>query len=663
MKPVHRKFNDGDVIFREGEKAPSGYIIVSGMVDLYKVSPRGAVPLGSLRKGDLLGETGLSDRTERMETAIAKGPVTLQQVSREDFLKRTADDPEVAVKIIAKLTRRLHGLADRVADLSGTTLSPRETLPAPIGSDALPLDIHDNETERPGLLDRVLGTFRRKDRAWPHRSAHSLPPRPPAFPSAAQRPLVIAVATLPNDEANAQRDRIVACFKDLPGILIKASDKAVEVGGNDGPLAALAQAGTQARNILRKEDADLVLWGLVDPPARILEIRFTGIQSPEDGRPGQPNALTWLCLPMDFGEDWTALPRAVALAAVEPRTELQARAIATSLPTAVEQARVVGLDPPVAYGPMERAAILSCFGNASAALGHHGRDSNWYELAIDAYGAAIGLLPREADLEWGLLHRAIGICLQSMGERAEAKDLLIQAIEAYRGALEAVRAQDMPREWAGIQSRLGMVLYRVDLEEGNLDSLKEALGCLQGALQVFNRATYPWKWAEVMHNLGQVLQVYGDQARSDEILERAVDACQQAMEIRTFEAAPMLWAATENNMGSALFLLAKHSQRREALEESADSFRSALGTYRMHGADRLAIVAEKNLKRVEDMLKRTGGPRPVIDPGWTERPATVGTDDGEGWDAADRAGPPTQATVAGGGRGPRTATSGGGRGE
>jgi tetratricopeptide (TPR) repeat protein len=662
MKPVHRKFNDGDVIFREGEKSPSGYIVVSGTVDLYKTTLRGAVSLGSLRKGDLLGETGLTDRAERMETAIAKGPVILQQVSREDFLKRTSDDPEVAVKIIAKLTRRLRGLEDRVADLSTSPPSSGESLPVPLAMEsAPPLDIQDNDTERPGLLDRVLGSFRRKPPARSYRPASPPPGR--AAPSAVQRPLVIAVATLPNDDGNDQRDRIVAGFRDLPGVLVKASDKAVEVGGDDGPLAALAQAGTQARRILRKENADLVLWGLVDPPAEIIEIRFTGVQSPEDERPGQPNALTWLCLPMNFGEEWAALPRAVALAAVDPRTEYQARAIATSLPRAVEQARGMGLEPPTAYGAMERAAILSCFGNAAAALGYHGRDSGWYELAIDAYGAAIGLLPREADLEWGLLHRAIGMCLQSMGERAESKDMLSQAIEAYRGALEAIRHQDMPREWAGIQNRLGMVLYRVDLVEGNLESLKEALGCLQGALQVFNRGSYPWKWAEVMHNLGQVLQVYGDQARSEEILERAVDACQQAMEIRTFHAAPILWAATENNMGSALFLLAKHSQRREALVDAGDSFRSALGTYRMHGADRLAVVAEKNLKRVDDMLKRTGEPRPVIDPGWTERPATVGDDDGEDWKAAESTEAPITPTADGEGQDTRTVISGAGRSE
>jgi CRP-like cAMP-binding protein/tetratricopeptide (TPR) repeat protein len=635
MKPVHRKFNDGDVIFREGEKAPSGYIIVSGSVDLYKTGPRGAVPLASLRKGDLLGETGLSDRAERTETAIAKGPVTLQMVSREDFLKRTADDPEVAIKIIAKLTRRLRGLEERVTDLAGATPQPLggETLPAPIGADAPRLDVQDAETERPGLLDRLLGSFRRS--GGDRRPAPA--PRPMAFPGVPQRPLVIAVAALPNDDDHAQRDRVAACFQDQPGVVVKASALAVEVGGEDGPLAALAQAGTQARKILRKEDADLVLWGLVDPPAQMVEIRFTGVRSPEDERPGQPNALTWLCLPMDMDEDWAALCRASALAAVDPRTELQARAIATNLPKAVERARSVGLDPPPGLGPMERAAILSCFGNAAAALGHHGRDSGWHELAIDAFGAAIGLLPREADLEWGLLHRAIGMSLQSMGERTGARDLLTQSIDAYRGALEAIRVQDMPREWAGIQNRLGVVLYRLDLEVGNLDSLKEALGCLQGALQIFTRPNYPGKWAEVMHNLGQVLQVYGDQVRSVEILERAVEACLQALEIRTFDTAPLLWAATENNMGSALFLLAKHSQKREALEEAAECFRSALGTYRMHGADRLALVADRNLKRVDEMLKRAGGPRPVIDPGWAERPVMVGGDDGDDWEAADTA--------------------------
>ncbi len=638
MKSAQKKFNDGDVIFREGEKSPAAFVIASGQVELFKTAPGGMVRLATLTKGEIFGEMGIIDKAKRSATAVASGAVTLQVITRDEFLERIRVEPEMALRIMAKLSRRLRAMDDRLMEL----VKPESGgLPIPAAGGGLSGGGDDDSESgggdrRPGFLDRLLNAFRRR---YAPTGAVAI---------SKVKPLVIVVAGFDNDQGDAQRDRVAAAFEGMAGITVRTISRTVEVTLDDVPLVALGQATQQARQILLREEAELLIWGRVDPVGMI-DLRFTGAHFIEDERPGMPSPVTRLPLPADFSQEWVPLLLAVSLSAVEPRNEPQVQAVATLLPPAVEQARAIGLNPPGGLEALDQAAMLGCFGNAAAAVGHWAREAGWLEVAVDAYGGAIGLLPRDADAEWGMLHRDIGMVLQTMGERSGSVEYLDQASEAYKAALEAIRRQESPREWASLHNRLGVMIYKVQLMAGNLDSLKPALAALQSALQVFTRVEYPAKWAEIMNNLAQVLQVYGDHARSTEILERAVDACRQALEVRTFDSAPMLWAATENNLGSALFLLAKHSQNRDYLEQAGESFRSALGTYRMLGARRLAEVAEKNLARVDDMLKKGGNLRQVVDPSWAEAPETVGTEDSD-WSDEDSEAPQRRA---GGGAGRR----------
>ncbi|CCG07225.1 tetratricopeptide repeat protein [Pararhodospirillum photometricum] len=511
-----------------------------------------------------------------------------------------AEDPDSGLRLMTRLARRLTTLSERVGGPEPSALT-RDALAAASGPRWL------------RWLGRLLPGRRRSNAGamWV------------VSASRLEQPLRLVVASLPNDDGDAQRARLLAALEPLGGISVKGVSRAVEVTNEDDPLTALAQAGRQARALLDRENADLVVWGLVDPAAALVELHFTGLAQADDDRPGLPHALTWLALPLDFGPEWTPLVRAITLAAIEPRGEGQASSLLAVLPAAVEDARPLGLEPPAGFGPAEQTAILSCYGHACAALGHLARDTVWSETAVDAYGTALGLLPPDADLEWAFLHRSIGLALQGMGERTDSLDALTRAAEAYRGALDALPRAEHPRDWAGLQVRLGMVLYKHALLDGAVESLKEPLQCLQGAMQLFTRAEHPGKWADLMNTISQVLQVYGDHMRSVAILERAVDACKQALSVRTYEAAPLAWAATQNTLGSALFLLAKHAQKRAPLEDAAEAFRKALGTYRMMSLERAASVAESNLRRVEDMLKRTTGPRLLADPAWAERPGAI----------------------------------------
>ncbi|MGB1026167.1 MAG: cyclic nucleotide-binding protein, partial [Rhodospirillaceae bacterium] len=376
-------------------------------------------------------------------------------------------------------------------------------------------------------------------------------------------------------------------------------------------------------------EADLLIWGLCDAEAGLLYLRFAApglhAHAHEDDRIGAPGALTFLTLPFlapsQLDEPWVTLLRCVVLAAMDPRSETHVQILAENLPAFTEAAQAIGTAPPQEYTPLEQAGVLTCYANAAATVGNHAGGSDWYGLAVDCYGAAIGLLPREADGEWAALHRAVGVVLQAMGERNGDLEALQQAADAYGAALEAMLPKETPREWAALQNRMGMVRFKLHMAAGELDALRQPVSDLQAALQIYNRSEHPYRWAEVINNLAQVLQVYGDHLRSTEVLQRAVDCCHQALEVRRFEAQPLLWAVTQNNLGSALFMLAKHTQKREFLEEAREAFQKALGTYKLHNVKRLAAVAKKNLRRVDGLLE-SKEMREVVDPEWA-LPQTV----------------------------------------
>jgi len=67
-----KTFRRGDIIFREGEMGNQAYIVVTGMVEVFKYVEGEKVSLASLRKGELFGEMALVDNSLRMATAVAR---------------------------------------------------------------------------------------------------------------------------------------------------------------------------------------------------------------------------------------------------------------------------------------------------------------------------------------------------------------------------------------------------------------------------------------------------------------------------------------------------------------------------------------------------------------------------------------------------------------
>jgi ferredoxin-NADP reductase/cytochrome P450/CRP-like cAMP-binding protein len=90
-----RTFDDGEVVFREGEEANCLYGILSGRAAVYQEHSGQPVLLNRLEAGQCLGELALLRRTVRSATVVADGPLRVYEVSAARFRELFDRSPEL----------------------------------------------------------------------------------------------------------------------------------------------------------------------------------------------------------------------------------------------------------------------------------------------------------------------------------------------------------------------------------------------------------------------------------------------------------------------------------------------------------------------------------------------------------------------------------------
>ncbi len=98
---------DGEFIFREGELGTEMYIIHEGKVEILSGSGSKEQLLSVLEKGDFFGEMSILEDLPRAASARAVTEVKLLQINGSTFDQMLRSNPEVAVRMMRKLARRL----------------------------------------------------------------------------------------------------------------------------------------------------------------------------------------------------------------------------------------------------------------------------------------------------------------------------------------------------------------------------------------------------------------------------------------------------------------------------------------------------------------------------------------------------------------------------
>lgn len=96
------------VIFKEGDKSDSLYVIYEGKVRISKMIPKiGEEALAILDEGNYFGEMSLVEDSFRSAWAIAHSDAILLEIPLDDFRKLMEKNPELALKILKSFVKEL----------------------------------------------------------------------------------------------------------------------------------------------------------------------------------------------------------------------------------------------------------------------------------------------------------------------------------------------------------------------------------------------------------------------------------------------------------------------------------------------------------------------------------------------------------------------------
>ncbi|HEX2252996.1 MAG TPA: cyclic nucleotide-binding domain-containing protein [Thermoanaerobaculia bacterium] len=111
----------GQAIFEEGALGTEMYIIHSGQVEIVKRIGDEDRQLALLEKGDFFGEMAILEELPRAAGARALTDARLVEINGSTFGQMLRDNPEIAVRMMRKLSRRLRQTDELLQRALGTT--------------------------------------------------------------------------------------------------------------------------------------------------------------------------------------------------------------------------------------------------------------------------------------------------------------------------------------------------------------------------------------------------------------------------------------------------------------------------------------------------------------------------------------------------------------
>jgi len=107
---TEESYEDGHVLFHEGDIGDRLYIVVSGEVLILKRQENSEKHLVTLKENDFLGELSLFDAETRTATARCHGHCRFLVIDRNDMEQLAHEYPAIAFGFIKVLISRMRGM-------------------------------------------------------------------------------------------------------------------------------------------------------------------------------------------------------------------------------------------------------------------------------------------------------------------------------------------------------------------------------------------------------------------------------------------------------------------------------------------------------------------------------------------------------------------------
>jgi CRP/FNR family transcriptional regulator, cyclic AMP receptor protein len=123
---VPRRWDRGEVVFREGDSGDTCFVVRSGCVRVARRHSDGRqITLAELGEGDIFGELAMFGGETRSATVEAVEATTAVAILAGDLRRLMRDHAEIAVKMLGGLADRLRAANERISRQSFQTVAGR----------------------------------------------------------------------------------------------------------------------------------------------------------------------------------------------------------------------------------------------------------------------------------------------------------------------------------------------------------------------------------------------------------------------------------------------------------------------------------------------------------------------------------------------------------
>jgi CRP/FNR family transcriptional regulator len=123
---VPRRFGAAEVVFREGDESDTCYIVRTGRARAVREHPDGrSITLANFGPGDIFGELAMFDDERRSATVETLEQTEAIAILGGDMRRLLREHPDIAVKLLQALGRRLRETNERLARQSFQTVQSR----------------------------------------------------------------------------------------------------------------------------------------------------------------------------------------------------------------------------------------------------------------------------------------------------------------------------------------------------------------------------------------------------------------------------------------------------------------------------------------------------------------------------------------------------------
>ncbi|MGH2376865.1 MAG: cyclic nucleotide-binding domain-containing protein [Candidatus Limnocylindria bacterium] len=117
---VEQRWEPGQEIVRQGDSGVGAFIIRSGKVEIVQEHAGATEKMRDLGPGQFFGEMALLDEFPRSATARALEPTTCLQITRWHFRGILESHPEIALKLLPMLTKRIRAAESHAHEVAAT---------------------------------------------------------------------------------------------------------------------------------------------------------------------------------------------------------------------------------------------------------------------------------------------------------------------------------------------------------------------------------------------------------------------------------------------------------------------------------------------------------------------------------------------------------------